>query len=807
MTGRSLLGSEELEVLRSFVRRIDPSDAGAYNNVGVLYFRKGLAEEAIAAFSRALALDERMRVARRNLEIAYGESGTLERRMAELATRLANNPGDIEALVQSGIAEKTSGDLRNAQTLFERAIAIDPASSVVHFLLAETLYNRGLSDDALRALRHSLSLHPENPDALYLLGFILGDLGRNDEAAEANRKALHLNPTLTRAQANLSLEAPRIPMTTPSGAEAGEGRSQLALGLAYRQKGYYDEALRAYERAAKAGSEAAALEGMLELHLLRRDAAAAAEAGEKIISSFPAAPKTLNDYGAALQMLGRHDEAEEKYHAALALDEHYAFAHNNLGVVLWHKGDLRGSVNEFRRALQNPACPIEARLNLALALFRQRHFDLALEAYRQVIRTRADHPVGWNGIGVILVELDKFEEARNAFARAIQADTSFAEAHYNMSFTLSRLGDFEGALRETKLALGLDPIYSAQRLALSIELPHEETAIFVGPALSQPIGASDGIPDFNFDPAILDGLFAPVSTPESGEAATAGSAFSLARDYLSKGLLDRANAEIARVLLRGGDRLEGLLLAGETFLAQGLHGEALERFQSLLDLDPGNRDGLRGSARSLLSLGRGREALPLAEWLVADNQLAPRDLLIAAETRIATGSVGAGREALARVTEEGEAGATDLAYAADLHSSLGEHHRAAELLRSSVELDRMNVRSRVALARALIAAGRDAEAQGELRGALELDPSNRDAQLELVSLYRRRNEPRAALNILVRMLHTDIYHFNALILLGETLLDMGRDADARRAFERVMRFDPGHRGAIEHLESVPAEAG
>lgn len=806
MTGRKPLGSEELDVLRSFARRIDPSDAGAHNNLGVLYFRNGLPEEAIAAFSRALALDERMRIARRNLEIAYGESGTLERRIEQLATRLANDPNDIEALVQSGIAEKTSGDLRSAQSLFERAISIDPQSSVVNFLLAETLYNRGLTEEALRALRRSLSLHPENPDALYLLGFILGDLGRNDEAAEANRKALALNPTLTRAQANLSLETSRAAITTPVGSPAGEGRSQVALGLAYRQKGYHYEALAAYELAARAGSEAAALEGMVEVHLLRRDAEGAAAAAAKFIAAFPATPKMLNDYGAALQMLGRHDEAEEQYRAALSLDDHYAFAHNNLGVVLWHKGDPRGSVNGFRRALQSEPCPMEARLNLALALFRQRHLDLALVGYRQVIRAKPDHPVGWNGIGLILVELEKFEEARNAFARAIQADTSFAEAHYNMSFTLSRLGDFNGALRETKQALGLDPIYSAQRLALSIELPHEETAIFVGPALTQPIASAEGIPDFHFDPAILEELFAPA--PEAnGESAPGASAFSLARDYLSKGLLDRANAEIARVLARGGDRLEGLLLAGEAFRVQGLHGEGLERFNAALELNPGNRNGLRGAAQSLLSLDRGGEALPLAESLVADKQLTPRDLLIAAEARIATGSVASGREALDRATSLGETSAADLSYAAELHTSLGEHPRAVEVLKRSIDADRKNVRSRVALARALIAAGQDAEAQSELRAALDLESTNREAQLEMASVYRRKNEPRAAVNLLVRLLHADIYHFDALILLGETLLEMGRVPDARRAFERVIKFDPNHPRAIQHLESLPAEVG
>src|SRR5437763_1069317 len=164
----------EIDILRSFARRIDPSDAGAYNNLGVFYFRKGLTEEAIVAFSRALALDERMGVARRNLEIAYGESGTLERRLQELEERLRANPDDLEALVQSGIAEKTAGRLERAHSLFQRAIDKDQDSSVLHFLLAETLYNRGLHEDALRSARRSIERKPENPDAPHMRGCSLG---------------------------------------------------------------------------------------------------------------------------------------------------------------------------------------------------------------------------------------------------------------------------------------------------------------------------------------------------------------------------------------------------------------------------------------------------------------------------------------------------------------------------------------------------------------------------------------------------------------------------------------------------------
>ena len=59
----SLTSERDREVLRSFARRIDPSDAGAHNNLGVLYYNKGLYEEAVSAFMRALELDAKMQVA------------------------------------------------------------------------------------------------------------------------------------------------------------------------------------------------------------------------------------------------------------------------------------------------------------------------------------------------------------------------------------------------------------------------------------------------------------------------------------------------------------------------------------------------------------------------------------------------------------------------------------------------------------------------------------------------------------------------------------------------------------------------
>ena len=156
------LSERDLAVLRSFARRIDPSDAGAHNNLGVLYYQKGLIEDAITEFVRALELDPRMQVAQTNLDIAYRESGHYDRRVTELQERvrrqpedrdarwelgrahaalgrhpdaiaefqalLAWHPSDVPAMLQLGLAEKARGNLDTATDWLARACEQDPTA-------------------------------------------------------------------------------------------------------------------------------------------------------------------------------------------------------------------------------------------------------------------------------------------------------------------------------------------------------------------------------------------------------------------------------------------------------------------------------------------------------------------------------------------------------------------------------------------------------------------------------------------------------------------------------------------------------
>jgi len=612
-----VLSERDLAVLRSFARRIDPSDAGAHNNLGVLYYQKGLIEDAIAEFVRALELDPRMQVAQTNLDIAYRESGHYDRRVTALKERvrrhpedrdarwelgrahaalgrhpeaiaefqalLAWSPTDVPAMLQLGLAEKARGNLDTATDWLARACEADPASAVARFYHGEVLYNRGLNEPALDALRQAIERNPDYAEAHYLLAFVYGDIGRHEDAREATRRAIKLNPTLARAQANLALD--RYPQNGgPPGGHAVE-RPQIVeggalahynLGLAFRQKGLHEEALREYRLALDGGEDRRmTLQAMAEVHLLRRELAPALELYDALVREFDDSPKLWNERGVCLHQAGRRADAIASYERAVGVDPGYQLAWNNLGVIrAADPGD--GSIESFRRALAVDRPLFAARLNLGLLFLQRRQLRAALDEYQGALAEQSGSAVAWNGVGLVLMELRRFEDARNAFVRAVDADTGMAGAHYNLSFVLSQLGDFDGALHETRRALELEPLYVPQKFSLTIDLQYEDPTIAIAPELTAEVGGEELAGEFAFDPPALDQLFAELAAdaPAPGTPTVAGDALDLARDYIAKGLLDLASAELSRAAARGAPQGPTAVLLGDIFAKRGLYGEA-----------------------------------------------------------------------------------------------------------------------------------------------------------------------------------------------------------------------------------------
>ncbi len=832
-----VLSERDLGVLRTFARRIDPSDAGAHNNLGVLYYQKGLIAEAIAEFGRALELDSRMQVAQANLEIAYRSSGYYDRRVSELREVLRRQPSqrdarwelartyasmgqgdeaiaefhtlveqypkDVPALIQLGLAEKASNRPEEACDHFRRASELDPESSVALFYYGEALYNRGLPDQARAVLQEAVALNPDNADAHYLLAFLYGDLGYHEAARAATKRAITLNPTLARAHTNLSLQqitgngaAPEAP-ARPSVTE-GATLAHFNLGLAFRQKGYYLEALREYRMALEQGEDRRlTLQAMAEVHLLRRDLGGALDLYQELVQEYDDSPKLQNELGVCLHQAGRREEAEAAYRQAIRLDRNYALAWNNLGVLQSRHGlENEDAVESFHQALRCRRDLTAGRLNLGLLLFQRRRFQLALEAYRQVLAEAPRNAVAWNGVGLVLTEIKRFSDARNAFVRAVEADPRNASAHYNLSFTLSQLGDYDGALRETKQALELEPYYVPQKFSLAIDLQYEDPTIAVVPEISADVRTEQMGEDFVFDQRLLDQFFKELSAAPAPEPAGVEDPLALAREYIQKGLLERAVGELDRARGRGAQEGRALVLQGHIYARRGLHGEALERYRQAGAMLQGDEEALLGEVRSLLALDRAGEAGTLAEELVERRPEDVDVLVAAAQTRLHGGNpVGAldlVKEAQARAP-----GRPDLLQLqARVNERLGQLEEAAEAYHGALQLDGTLAQVWFELAQLEERRERWSAARQCYEHAVDLLPSYVEAVLGLADLLRRTESPAAAVEVLVALLTTEPLDLDALTLLGRALMDDQRVVEALEAFRRVLRFDPDNPGAL-----------
>ena len=837
-SSQSALPSErDRAVLRGFAARVDPADAGAHNNLGVLYYNKGMLDEAVAAFMRALSIDPRMMTAERNLHIAWRDTGLFDQFVANLVASLDDDPSDADSrrwladglllagdaaravphyeflarqspadpypLGQLARACKRLGDLEGAHRWIRRALELRPDDDAMRFLLAEVSYHRGLSDDALVVLRELALRRPDDAEVQYLLGFVLGDLNFHAEGAEAARRALRLNPSLGRAEANLSLER-RADTSAPAAAAAepepapvpGGALAHFNLGLAFRQKGYHAQALKEYALALQHGEDRGLVtQAMAEVHLLRQDGAAAAQLYEQLVVDQPESPKLWNERGVAQHQCGRAADALQSYERSVALDGNYALALNNLGVARFHAGRDDLAVDAFRRALSLQPAFAKARLNLALLLLKRREFPLCLEAYRQVLRLEAEHPVAWNGVGLVLAEMKQFEDARNAFGRAIDARPDYAEAHYNLSFILSNLGDFNGALRETKRALELDPYYVAQKFELAIDLEFENPRVTVSPDLDGDRREA-AVHEFTLDAAQLESLFEELAPLPVQATAPGTASYAAARACLTSGDLDQAVVEIQRALEAGASRADGLALLGDAYLQKGAHGEALDRYRQARQIDPQSRAALAGEVRAFVLLGRGAQAIELAEALALVAGQDVDALLLVARARADAGSPSLAFEALDTARKLAPARADVLKHVGDVARSMGDTARALEAYRHAVSLDPDFVAARLDLATLYRAQGALEEAEGELVAALSSRPTSVEAALQLATLRRSLRRAPDTIELLVTVLQRDPWNLDALASLGESLFLSERRDDARHAFARVLRFDPDHVGAL-----------
>lgn len=183
-----------VDVYQQALARIPRRDARlrsrTFYQLGDCFWRLGRANEAFAAFQKAVEADDSNMSAHLRMGEIYLAEGALDRATDQANAILQLASANIEGLALLGAASSAAGDNEVAQQAFRRVLESDPRRVSVAIALAD-IYNRQDNMDQARAvLRKAASAQPSSSLPWLALGRLEEQEGNVSAAEQAYRRAV-----------------------------------------------------------------------------------------------------------------------------------------------------------------------------------------------------------------------------------------------------------------------------------------------------------------------------------------------------------------------------------------------------------------------------------------------------------------------------------------------------------------------------------------------------------------------------------------------------------------------------------------
>jgi len=161
--------------------------------------------------------------------------------------------------------------------------------------------------------------------------------------------------------------------------------------------------------------------------------------------------------GAALQSMGRIEEAITYYRQALLLKPDDAVARNSLGTALQTLGKFEEAISQYREALRIRPDYVNAHYNLGTSLLSLGKPEEAVNHFQEVLRNGPEDPEAYNDLGSALAIQGEMAQAAIQFEKALRLNPAHANAHYNLGKVFAIQGNLLQAAAHFEQALKLDP--------------------------------------------------------------------------------------------------------------------------------------------------------------------------------------------------------------------------------------------------------------------------------------------------------------------------------------------------------------
>ena len=465
---------------------------------------RAFAQKALAKnpmHGRALLLLSSLELDAQNVDLAKGYLDTL---LGPARTEL-DGAEEAKARTLKGRLLALMHDPAGAETEFETALKLDPASARAHFEYARfrlarhefekaiaqmepavkaepangaytDVYVRALLDggragDAAKLLEDALKRSPQDPTLLFLQGRVAEGAGKYDDVVQKYTAALAKRPDYMEAKVALGLwylrstkegddkkareqfeaagqKAPTDPMV-----QAGLGAMYL-LSKAPADK---EKARGAFQLATdKDPDNPDAHAGLGKALSALGDLQGAKKELETALRIVDKDPSVHYEYGSVLEKLGDLDGAAAALKRAVDLPPANDQFIARYGRVLYEKGDLQGAYDELSKAMNLNDSQPETLFYYGLVMSQRDQQAPALESLKKVVDLAPDYPLVHQELGLIYEKGQQARDAQSEFNLQIaKGDTADTEEHLGNALVM--LNQHPQAITAYQKAYKLEP--------------------------------------------------------------------------------------------------------------------------------------------------------------------------------------------------------------------------------------------------------------------------------------------------------------------------------------------------------------
>jgi hypothetical protein len=173
------------------------------------------------------------------------------------------------------------------------------------------------------------------------------------------------------------------------------------------------------------------------------------------------------------------------------LEEHpdLPIVNHRLGVIEARRKNFQAADRHLQTALAAEPNNVDLLVDSGYCCYLQNRYKEAEDLYRRAYQLSPDHTGLCNNFGLLLGETGRFDEALTFFKRC----NSESEAHTNLGYIMTQIGDYERARRAFLLALSLDPKQRTAAHAL-VQLGEHKRKQAIAASATQPANSTNPTP-------------------------------------------------------------------------------------------------------------------------------------------------------------------------------------------------------------------------------------------------------------------------------------------------------------------------